>query len=133
LKVTTIRDEKALLICKEKTMPQHPTPLAIVAAYLEAWTTHDIAAAASYLADDLVFDGPILHTTSAEAFISGPGGLAAFAQNVIPSSLRMIAAFGDRDQLRRGNTLDFCTGDLRQGEAAAAYFGSDRVIMLPAP
>src|SRR5437660_7601156 len=29
----------------------------------------------------------------------------------------------NRHQQRRGNTLRFCTGDLRQGEVAAACFG----------
>jgi hypothetical protein len=37
----------------------------------------------------------------------------------------------NRHQQRRGNTLRFCTGDLRQGEAAAACFGGDRVTVLP--
>jgi predicted nucleic acid-binding protein len=35
-----------------------------------------------------------------------------------------------RHQQRRGNTLRFCTGDLRQGEAAAACLGADRVTVL---
>ena len=35
-----------------------------------------------------------------------------------------------RHQQRRGNTLRFCTGDLRQGEAAAARLGRDRVTVL---
>ncbi len=37
----------------------------------------------------------------------------------------------NRHQRRRGNTLHFCTGDLRQGEAAAACLGGDRVTVLP--
>jgi predicted nucleic acid-binding protein len=37
----------------------------------------------------------------------------------------------NRHQQRRGNTLRFCTGDLRQGEAAAACLGRDRVTVLP--
>jgi predicted nucleic acid-binding protein len=37
----------------------------------------------------------------------------------------------NRQQQRRGNALRFCTGDLRQGEAAAACFGGDKVIVLP--
>lgn len=36
-----------------------------------------------------------------------------------------------RHQQRRGNKLRFCTGDLRQGEAAAACLGRDRVTVLP--
>jgi predicted nucleic acid-binding protein len=38
----------------------------------------------------------------------------------------------NRHQQRRGNTLHFYTGDLRQGEAAAACLGGDRVTVLPA-
>jgi hypothetical protein len=37
----------------------------------------------------------------------------------------------NRHQQRRGNTLRFCTGDVRQGEAAAACLGRDRVTVLP--
>ena len=37
----------------------------------------------------------------------------------------------NRQQQRRGNTLRFCTGDLRQGEAAAVRLGRDRVTVLP--
>jgi len=37
----------------------------------------------------------------------------------------------NRHQQRRGNTLRFCTGDMRQGEVAAACLGRDRVTVLP--
>lgn len=37
----------------------------------------------------------------------------------------------NRHQQRRGNMLRFCTADIRQGQAAAACFGGDRVIVLP--
>jgi predicted nucleic acid-binding protein len=37
----------------------------------------------------------------------------------------------NRHQQRRGNTLRFCTADVRQGEAAAMSLGSDRVTVLP--
>jgi predicted nucleic acid-binding protein len=37
----------------------------------------------------------------------------------------------NRHQQRRGNTLRFCTADLRQGEAAAACLGGSRVTVLP--
>lgn len=36
----------------------------------------------------------------------------------------------NRHQHRRGNTLHFCTGDARQGKAAAACLGRDRVTVL---
>jgi predicted nucleic acid-binding protein len=34
-------------------------------------------------------------------------------------------------QRRRGNELRFCTGDVRQGRAAAARLGQDHVTVLP--
>jgi predicted nucleic acid-binding protein len=37
----------------------------------------------------------------------------------------------NRHQQRRGNRLHFCTGDVRQGEAAAACLGTGRVTVLP--
>lgn len=79
-------------------MTANPAPLDVVRAYLEAWTNHDIATAARYLADDLVFDGPITHADTADAFVNGPGGLTSFASTVVPGSLRLLAAFGDDDQ-----------------------------------
>jgi predicted nucleic acid-binding protein len=36
-----------------------------------------------------------------------------------------------RQQQRRGNTLRFCTGDRRQGEAAVARLGESLVDLLP--
>lgn len=39
----------------------------------------------------------------------------------------------NRHQQRRGNTLRFCTADVRQGEAAATRLGHGRVTVLPPP
>ncbi len=74
-------------------MTDQSTPLAVALAYTEAWTSHDIAAAASYLADDLIFDGPIDHFTSAAAYAEG---LGAFAQVV--TGVNILSAFGDDEQ-----------------------------------
>ncbi len=35
-----------------------PTSLDIALAFTKAWTSHDMDAAARYVADDVVFDGP---------------------------------------------------------------------------
>jgi len=68
-------------------MTKHPTPLAVGLAFTEAWTSHDLAAAASYMAEDYVFDGPLAHLSGVDASVEG---LARFAQAV--TGLRVVAA-----------------------------------------
>lgn len=71
-------------------MSEHPTPLTICRAFLEAWTSHDMDAAARYVAEDVRFDGPIQHSTGIELYMDG---LIPFAQTV--TGLTILAAFGD--------------------------------------
>ncbi len=72
-------------------MTEHPSPVAVALAFTKAWTSHDMETAASYVAADVDFDGPIAgHTTGAEAYMQG---LNAFAPVV--TGMQIIAAFGD--------------------------------------
>jgi len=67
------------------------TPLALAIAFTNAWTRHDLETAASYVAEDVEFDGPIAgHTTGIDAYMQG---LSAFAPVV--TGMQIIAAFGD--------------------------------------
>jgi len=59
-------------------------------AYYQAWTTHDLEKAMSYIADDMVCDAPAGRMEGAEAYRSFIG---PFMQIVTGS--RLIAAFGD--------------------------------------
>lgn len=74
-------------------MTEHSTPLAVALAFTEAWTSHDMLTAAGYVAKDVVFDGPFVHLTGAEAYMAG---LAAFAPAA--TGMQVVAAFGDDDQ-----------------------------------
>ncbi len=74
-------------------MTQLPTPLAVGLAFTEAWTSHDLTTAAGYVAEDVVFDGPLAHLTGFDAYMEG---LARFARAV--TGLEVVAAFGDDDQ-----------------------------------
>src|SRR5262245_14498607 len=74
-------------------MNQSSPPATRARAFTEAWTRHDLDTAASYLADDVTFDGPINHTTGKEAYMQG---LSAFARAV--TGAKIIAAFGDDTQ-----------------------------------
>ena len=74
-------------------MNRRSTPVDLARAFTEAWTGHDLETAASHLADDVVFDGPMNHTTGKAAYVQG---LAAFAPAV--TGAKIVAAFGDAAQ-----------------------------------
>ena len=59
-------------------------------AYYEAWTSHDLDKAMSYIADDVVLDSPAGRLEGTEAY---RGFLGPFLQ--IFTGSKMIAAFGD--------------------------------------
>lgn len=66
------------------------TALQTALAYYEAWTTHDFDRAMTFIADDIVCDGPGGRVDGADAF---RGFMEPFTQMVTRSAL--IAAFGD--------------------------------------
>jgi hypothetical protein len=59
-------------------------------AYYQAWTSHDLDTAMSYIADDIVCDAPAGRLEGAEAY---RGFMGPFVQILTGST--MIAAFGD--------------------------------------
>lgn len=71
----------------------NPTPAAQARAFTEAWTSHDMDAAATYLADNVRFDGPSGHSDGKEAYISALGNFAR-----IVTGVKILAAFGDDTQ-----------------------------------
>jgi ketosteroid isomerase-like protein len=74
-------------------MTDKPSPaLQVALAYYEAWTSHDIDRAMSYIADDIVCEAPAGQIKGAQAYrdFMGP-----FTQVLVSSNL--IAAFGDEE------------------------------------
>ncbi len=69
--------------------------VAIARAHLEAWTTHDLATARGNLAADVQFYSPAATLVGIDEYMDAPRGLAQFARQVVPGSLRVIAAMGD--------------------------------------
>ena len=71
--------------------------LAVVIArsHLDAWTNHDLDGARRNLAEDVQFYSPAANLVGIEAYMDGPRGLAQFAKQVVPGSLRIVAATGD--------------------------------------
>lgn len=64
--------------------------LRVALAYYQAWTSHDLDKAMSYIADDIVCDAPAGRIEGAEAY---RGFMGPFVRIVTGSEL--IAAYGD--------------------------------------
>lgn len=64
--------------------------LRIALAYYQAWTSHDLDKAMSYIADDIICDAPAGRLQGAEAY---RGFMGPFVQ--ILTGSKMIAAYGD--------------------------------------
>lgn len=74
-------------------MTEYLTPTAVARAFTQAWTSHDMQTAATYLAEDVIFDGPANRSQGIEAYIAG---LNAFASAV--TGLQILAIHGDEHQ-----------------------------------
>jgi SnoaL-like protein len=73
-------------------MTQTTSPaLRIALAYYQAWTSHDLDKAMSYIADDIVCDAPAGSLEGADAY---RGFIGPFVQILTGSEL--LAAFGDK-------------------------------------
>ncbi len=71
----------------------HSTLAVLAREFTEAWARHDIETAATYLDDDVTFEGPTSHSQGKAAYIEG---LRAFAPAV--TGLKILAAFGEDAQ-----------------------------------
>ena len=69
--------------------------VAIAQAHLEAWTNHDLETARGNLAEDVTFHSPAGTLVGPGEYMDAPRGLVQFAKQVVPGSLRVIAAMGD--------------------------------------
>jgi ketosteroid isomerase-like protein len=69
--------------------------VALALAHLEAWTHQDFDTVRSNLAEDVQFFSPAANLTGVDEYMDAPRGLRQFAKQVVPGSLRVIAAMGD--------------------------------------
>jgi hypothetical protein len=69
--------------------------LTLARSHLEAWTNRDLEAAQRNLAPDVQFYSPAATLTGIDEYMNAPRGLAQFARQVVPGSLRILAAVGD--------------------------------------
>lgn len=69
--------------------------VALARAHLEAWTNHDLDTVRGNLAKDVQFFSPAANLAGIDEYMDAPRGLTQFARQVVPGSLRIIAAMGD--------------------------------------
>jgi len=74
-------------------MPEFTKPLDIAIAFTKAWTSHDLAKAASFVSDDVVFEGPLQQSTGSGPYLKG---LTSLSREVADCSI--LAAYGDEDE-----------------------------------
>jgi hypothetical protein len=85
----------SIALRKETIVTEHSTPVAIARAFTEAWTSHDMDTAATYVAEDVVFDGPLGHAVGKKAYMEG---LNTLSRAVALTGMRVVAVFGDDTQ-----------------------------------
>ena len=69
--------------------------VALARSHLAAWTNHDFDTVRRNLADDVHFFSPAANLVGIDEYMDAPRGLTQFARQVVPGSLRVIAAMGD--------------------------------------
>ena len=78
---------------------QESPAVAIARAHVEAWSNHDFDSARSLLADDVkvtaTSSNPALPQTDLTGADNYMAGLIAYAQPIVPGSVRILASTGD--------------------------------------
>jgi predicted SnoaL-like aldol condensation-catalyzing enzyme len=69
-------------------------PAAVVNAYLDAFTTGELDTAYALIADDFVFEGPMLQSVGKEAFVEGSRGLQPIVRGHT-----LLRQFADGDEV----------------------------------
>src|SRR5438105_12373076 len=69
--------------------------VALALSHLEAWTNHDLDTVRGNLADGVQFYSPAAQLVGIDQYMDAPRGLSQFARQVVPGSLRVLAAMGD--------------------------------------
>ena len=83
-------------MASRKEWPISDSPaVALARVHLEAWTNHDLDTARGNLAEDVQFYSPAANLVGIGEYMDAPRGLTQFARQVVPGSLRVIAAMGD--------------------------------------
>ena len=96
--------------------------VAIARAHVDAWSTHDFDKARSILADDVNITAsstnPMLPRTELTGADDYMTGLVAYAQPIVPGSLRVLASVGDERNALLLLTMTMAGGPFGAGAQA---------------
>jgi len=94
---------------------QESPAVAVARAHVEAWANHDFDTARSMLADDVHVVATSTNPTRAGNYMEG---LIAFAQPIVPGSVRILASTGDERNALLTLTMTMAGGPFGAGAAA---------------
>jgi len=102
--------------------PTNSPAVAVARAHVEAWSNHDFDAARHLLADDVEVTAtaadpafPQSHLTGADSYMEG---LIAYAQPIVPGSVRVLASTGDQHHALLTLTMTMAGGPFGSGATA---------------
>jgi len=101
---------------------QESPAVAIARAHVEAWSNHDFDTARSMLADDVKVTAASTDPALPQTDLAGAGdymaGLIAYAQPIVPGSVRVLAGTGDERNALLTLTMTMAGGPFGAGAAA---------------
>jgi hypothetical protein len=102
---------------------QHKSPaIAIARAHVEAWSNHDFDTARSMLADDVKVTATSTEPALPQTDLTRAGnymeGLIAYAQPIVPGSLRILTSVGDERNALLTLTVTMAGGPFGAGVTA---------------
>ena len=101
---------------------QESPAVAIARAHVEAWSKHDFDSARSLLADDVKVTATSSNPALPQTDLTGAGnyleGLIAYAQPIVPGSVRILASAGDERSALLTLTTTMAGGPFGAGATA---------------
>jgi hypothetical protein len=101
---------------------QESPAVAIARAHVEAWSNHDFDTARSLLADDVKVTATSSNPAFPQTDLTGAGnymeGLIAYAQPIVPGSVRVLASAGDERSALLTLTTTMAGGPFGAGATA---------------
>ena len=101
---------------------QESPAVAVARAHVEAWSNHDFDTARSLLADDVKVTATSSNPALPQTDLTGVGnymeGLTAYAQPIVPGSVRILASTGDDHNALLTLTMTMAGGPFGSGATA---------------
>ena len=102
--------------------PTDSPAVAVARAHVEAWSNHDFDSARHLLADDVEVTATAADPAFPQTHLTGAGnymaGLIAYAQPIVPGSVRVLASTGDQHHALLTLTLTMAGGPVGSGVSA---------------